>query len=125
MDEVSLIVVAIILFFFGYQIRPWIVTKYPEQRYMIDLMIMAVTITTILIPLVFLIASGTVFVGIYFIVLSGFIVYVIYYGFKNSKELKGKSRRALIVFSILYAYIFLTSGALMYLAAPFMPNVKL
>lgn len=92
---------------------------------MVDLMAMAVTITTILVPLIYLIASGGIFVGSFFIVQEGLTGYVIYYGIKHAKELKGKSRRALTGHIILYVYVFIASGVLMFLFARFMPNVKL
>lgn len=125
MNEVILIIIAIILFFFGYEFRPWIVTKYPEHRHLVDLMVMAVTITTILIPLISLIASGTVFIGSYFIVLPVLTGYLIYYGIKHGKELKGKSRKVFVGLSSIYAYIFIVSGVLMIWLAPFMSNIKL
>ena len=125
MNEVILVIIAIILFFFGYEIRPWIVIKYPEHRHLVDLMVMAVTITAILIPLISLIGSGTVFIGSYFIVLPMLTGYLIYYAFKHGKELKGKSRKVFVGFSAIYAYIFIVSGFLMVWFAPFMSNIKL
>lgn len=125
MNEIFLIIVAIILFFFGFEFRPWIVTKHPETRHLVDLIVMAVTITTILIPLISLIAGGEIAVGSYFIVLYILLGYLIYYGLKHGKELKGKSRRMWVGFLVIYAYIFIASGVLMFLFAPFMPNVKL
>ena|SRR5437867_9391686 len=126
MNEIILIIIAVILFFFGYEIRPWIVTKHPENRYFVDLVVIAVTITTILIPLISLIASGTVVIGSYFIVLPMLTGYLIYYGFfKHRNELRGKSRNVLIGFSAIYAYIFIASGVLMFWLAPFMSNIKL
>ena len=125
MNEAILIIIAIILFFFGYEIRPWIVANRPENRHLIDLIVIAVTITTILIPLISLIASGTFFVGSYFIVSIGLTVYMIYYVVKHVKELKGKSRKILVVLLAIYAYIFIASSVLMYYFAPFMPNIKL
>jgi hypothetical protein len=58
------------LFFFGYEIRPWIVNKYSEYTHSIDLIVMAITISTILIPIISLIGSGTVPIGSYIIVAS-------------------------------------------------------
>ena len=125
MNEAILIIIAIILFFFGYEIRPWIVANRPENRHLIDLIVIAVTITTILIPLISLIASSTFFVGSYFIVSIGLTVYMIYYVVKHVKELKGKSRKILVVLLAIYAYIFIASSVLMYYFAPSMPNIKL
>lgn len=125
MNEIFLIIISIILFFFGFEIRPWIVKNKPEHLHLVDLMAMAVAITTILVPLISIIASGEIFVGSYFIVLSVLTGYLIIYGFRHAKELKGKSRRVLTGYIVLYAYIFIASGVLMFLFAPFMPNVKL
>lgn len=125
MNEVILLIIAIILFFFGYEIRPWIVTKYPENRHFVDLMVMAVTITTVLIPLISLIESGAVVIGSYFIVLPLFVAYLIYYGLKHKHELKGKSRKVIAGFIVMYVYIFIATGILMAMLSPFMPNIKL
>ena len=125
MNEIILLIIAIILFFFGYEIRPWIVTKYPENRHFVDLMVMTVTITTVLIPLISLIESGTVVIGSYFIVLPLFVVYLIYYGWKHKHELKGKPRKILSVFIVMYVYIFIATGILMAMTSPLIPNIRL
>lgn len=100
-------------------------TKYPENRHFVDLMVMAVTITTVLIPLISLIESGAVVIGSYFIVLPLFVVYLIYYGLKHKHELKGKSRKVISGFIVMYVYIFIATGILMAMLSPFMPNIKL
>ena len=125
MNEVILIIIAIILFFFGFEIRPWIVAKHPEHRHFVDLMGMAVTITTILIQLISLITSGTVVIGSYFIVVTMLTGYLIYYGLKHKKELNEKSRKIFFGFLSMYAYIFIVSCVLMAWFAPFMSNIKL
>lgn len=125
MNEIILLVIALILFFFGYEISPRIATKNLERKHLVELMFMAVTITTILIPLISLIASGTIAIGMYFLVVPILTGYLIYYGIKHGRELQGKSRKTLIGFSLIYAYIFVASGYLMALFGPFMPNIKL
>lgn len=125
MNEIILIIIAIVLFFFGFEIRPWIVTKYPENRHVMDLMAMAVTITTILIHLISLIVSGTSVIGSYIIVVALLIIYLIYYGVKHRKELNEKSRKVFVELLALYVYIFIVSVVLLIWVAPHIQNVKL
>jgi len=125
MNEIVLIVIAIVDFFFGLQIRPWIEKKYPEIRHTVDLMVMAVTITMVLIPLISIIGAGSLPIGTYYIVLSFLLSYFIYYGIQHRKELTRKSRKTYYGLLIGYSYIFLISGIAMFWFAPFMPKITL
>jgi hypothetical protein len=125
MNEIVLIFVSIGLFFFAYEIRPWIVKKSPENRILLDLIVMAVTISTILIPLISLIQNGQIFFGSYLITTVGFVIYLSYYLFKNKNELTGKYRKTFTLLTILYIYIFVVSLFLMIMFAPYMLNITL
>lgn len=125
MNEVILIIIAIFLFFFGYEIRPWIVTKHPEIRHLVDLIVMAVTIATILTPLISLIATGEMVIGSYILISAVFIVYLIYYKNKHREEVKGKSEKVFGNLLYLYISIFVLLAILFALVARFNPNIKL
>lgn len=125
MNEIILIFVTVGLFFFGYEIRPWILSSFPENRVLLDLVVMAVAISTILIPLIILIQNGDIFFSSYLIFAGVFIAYLAYYLIRNRIEIRGKSRETIIILTILYIYIFGASIFLMILFAPFMPNIKI
>ena len=125
MDDLTLIVIGIGLFFFGYEIRPYIVKKYPEQQHFVDLMVMALTITTFLVPLISLIAKGEIVIGSYIIIVGIFVTYFVYYFFTHKNELKGKSRKAFVTYIGMYTYIFLASTILLVGLAPYISNIKL
>lgn len=123
MEDIFLVIITIILFFFGFEVRPWLVIKHPESRHSIDLMILAVTFTTILIPLILIIVDGRIPLGTYIIVLSFLLGYLFYYGFKNRNEIFGRSRRTFIMLFAIYFYIFLSSGIILSWLAPYMPKI--
>lgn len=125
MNELGLIIVAIILFIFGYGIRPWIKKNYNEMLHTIDLIVMAVSISTILFPLIVAIQSGEIVVGAYIIIPPFLILFLIFYAIKYRKELDPKYRKTFIGLTVLYVYIFSASIVLMILFAPYMENIKL
>lgn len=125
MNEIFLIFVAIGLFFFAYEIRPRIIENYPEHRHLVDLIAMAVTISTILFPLITLIQAGKIFIGSYLIIIGLFVSYLIYYLINNRNELDRRNSRTLLSLGCLYIYVFGASLYLLITVAPYMGNIKI
>jgi hypothetical protein len=123
-EMIYLVIIPIVLFAFHYLIKPNI-PKYTESRLTINLMEMALTITLILIGIISAVSSGIIPVASFYIALTVLVIGFGCYGIMHRNEVIQKMRRAYFNALILYSYVFVTSGVIMFWALPFMPNVIL
>lgn len=125
MNELAYLAIALTTLFFNYLIKPGLEQKYPEIRFTMNLMTIAVGITSSLVTVIAYTASGILPVASFYVILPILVMLFISYGIKHGNEVALKMRRVYYTMLIMYSYIFVASAFFMTWALPFMNNIVL
>lgn len=125
MDPISTIIVGAILFLYTWFCKPWLYANYPKIKITADLMLMAVSMTLIVLLDIAVIGSGILPASSFFIVVPSLVGFFVYYGITHREEAAQEMRRTYNAVLVGYSYIFITSAVFMGFALPFMKDIVL
>jgi hypothetical protein len=106
-------------------IQPWIDKRWPDAKLSINLMRIAVGSVPALVLSIEAIADGRLAVSAYFIILGILVSILVYYGLTHRQEVSQRMRKAYLSNLVFLSYCLSATGFLMFLFAPFFPNVVL